>query len=581
MVENYAIKLNILQYNNYELYAEKGGLGLNKLKLLRNYIVILLVLSILFSLNACRTKNIKTDYNETELRYISNEQIHFNSIPWTFKKIEFLPNGSIALDNVVVTKPDGSKLPLTPEGFLYSFVPDNQGVYCISYDYTYSNHFENVLPEDKSSLIWEKGAFTFNVKNYPIPEDYYSIQSNNKYINIHYPKETSNDLVDLVLEIKPLPKPAVVSVIIKDYANFPEAYKIPAERNVTLYFSQKREYAKNGIEIELHEQSDQNKIFDSLSFTKDIPYIPLPEEELNMNGEEKDKFLSHLVYYLENGDLKIWDYKTNKVTILLSGKNLSFFDLSPKRNYIALSNKVDTYICSYSGKDFRKIGGGMIRPKFISEDEVIMVSSSRWNEAKSANYGNVVITNNVYAMPLYIYNTVDSKISHEFSINVYLGDRWGMYYPTFADVPVELYPFKMDTDSYLFKIAFPGLTEKWIKYYKNTIEDYTYENVPWIPTKPYINQEFMFEGDVVTAILRKVTYSNQDDVLYVDINYAELSAPEDNGRYLAFVRTIKDHFSAPSFYIESHSELCVFDKCTGKIERIPVRGIEELHLGGN
>lgn len=254
-------------------------MGFNKLKLLRNYIGILLVLSILFSLNACRTKNIKTDYNETELRYISNEQIHFNSIPWTFKKIEFLPNGSIALDNVVVTKPDGSKLPLTPEGFLYSFVPDNQGVYCISYDYTYSNNFENVLPEDKSSLIWEKGAFTFNVKNYPIPEDY------------------------------------------------------------------------------------------------------------------------------------------------------------------------------------------------------------------------------------------------------------------------------------------------------------TYENVPWIPTKPYINREFMFEGDVVTAILRKVTYSNQDDLLYVDINYAELSAPEDNGKYLAFVRTVKDHFSAPSFYIESHSELCVFDKCTHKIERIPVEGIEELHLG--
>jgi hypothetical protein len=184
-------------------------------------------------------------------------------------------------------------------------------------------------------------------------------------------------------------------------------------------------------------------------------------------------------------------------------------------------------------------------------------------------------------MPLYIYNILDSKISHELSINVYLGDRWGMYYPTFADIPVELYPFKKDKDSYLFKIAFPGLTEKWIKYYKNNIEDYKGENVPSIPTKPYTNWEFMFEGDVVTAILRKVTYSNQDDVLYVDTNYAELSVPEDNGRYLAFVRTIKDHFSAPSFYIESHSELCVFDKCTGKIERIPVRGIEELHLGGN
>ncbi len=560
---------------------KRWRIRLNKLKLLRNFIGVLLVLCILFSLNACGTKNIKTDYSETELRYISNGQIHLNSIPWTFKRIDFLPNGSIALDNVIVTKPDGNKLTLTPEGFSYSFVPDTQGKYRISYDYTYSNHFENVLPEDKSSLTWEKGEFTLNVENYPIPKDYDSVASNNKYIKIYYPKETSVDSADLVLEIKPLQKNAVVSVNIKDYANFPEAYKIPEGKNVTLYFPQKREYAKNGVTIELHEETDQSKIIDSLLFVKDIPYTPSPEEELNMNGEEKDKFLSHSVYYLENGDLKIWDYKNNNVTLLLSGKNLSFFDLSPKRNYIAVSNKIDTYICSYSGKDFRKIGGGMIRPKFISEEEVIMVSSSNWNEAKSVNYGNVVITNNVYAMPLYIYNILDSKISHELSINVYLGDRWGMYYPTFADIPVELYPFKMDKDNYLFKIAFPGLTEKWIKYYKNNIEDYKGENVPLIPTKPYANWEFMFEGDVVTVILRKVTYSNQDDVLYVDTNYAELSVPEDNGRYLAFVRTIKDHFSAPSFYIESHSELCVFDKCTGKIERIPVRGIEELHLGGN
>jgi hypothetical protein len=550
------------------------------MKKYKNKLVVLLVSTVVcFSFLGISCQPVKPVQKEEPIGFACNNHLHLNSIPRPCKRIEIYPNGSVGLQNVVITKPNGEKLPIKGEPASYYFTPDEPGEYHIDYEYAYTNHFEHLTVEDSKTVTWEKGNFVFNVPNYPIPEGYLSVTSTNQLVKIYYPLVCHTQMVDLILEIKPLPNVSIVALDIKDFAIFPEAYTLTGTKEVRILFQQDRKFVQSGIYLDLLDKEHHNEKIDSLLLKQDIPFVPLTVSELAMNGEELTQFLSHSVYYLENGDLKLWDFINNQKTVLLSGKDFAFFDISPDRKHIAISTKVDTFLCDFAGKDLKMVGASFIRPRFVTNDELMMTSSATWESAKSARYGNITLTNNVFAMPVQIYYIQKAMLSPKILVNVFLGERYGMYFPTVADYPVDILPFDRGQGKFLFKIISPGLDQKWVLFNGATVEEYRDENVPWIPTKAYVFREFSFEGDIKNAILRKVTYSNEYSVIFVETNYAELSLPQEQGRYLAYVRTVGDHLSAPHFYIETFQELCVFDKLTLKTYRLPVQNIAGLILG--
>lgn len=480
---------------------------------------------------------------------------------------------------MVITKPNGEKESIKGEPASCYFTPDEPGKYQVAYEYAYTNHFEHLTVEESKAVTWEKGSFVFDVLNYPIPDGYMSATSTNQFVNIYYPKVCHTQMVELILEIKPLSKVSIVSLDIKDYAKFPEAYTLTGKKEIRILVPLDRKFVQSGIQLYLLDKTDRNQKLDNMLFKQDIPYEPPAVSELVMNGEELTQFLSHSVYFLESGDLKLWDFQYNKTTVLLSGKDFAFFDISPDRKHIAISTKLDTFLCNFAGKDLKMIGIGLIRPRFMTNDKVMMTGGTAWESAKSVRYGNITLTNNVFAMPIQIYDIQKALLSPRILVNVFLGERYGMYFPTVADYPVDVLPFDRGNGKFLFKIISPGLEQKWVLFNGTAVEDFSDENVPWIPTKAYVYHEFAYEGDIKNAILRKVTYSNEFSVLFVETNYAELSLPQDQGRYLAYVRSVGDHLSAPGFYIETLQELCVFDKLINKTYRLLVQNSEALLLG--
>jgi hypothetical protein len=272
-------------------------------------------------------------------------------------------------------------------------------------------------------------------------------------------------------------------------------------------------------------------------------------------------------------------FKQNQVSILTTEQHYHHFALSPDRKQIALSTIKDTFICDIDGNNLQKIASDYHKLNFINNNKLLLVGSNNWLKANTASYGNITLQHNVYQMPLAVYNLTNKEIVSETDVNVFLGDRWSMYYPSFADLPVDLVPFERSSDEYLIKTISPGLEAKWILTHDNNVKEYIQENAPWIPEKPYIFNKFAFEGDIQPAILKKVTYNNQEDILYLERSYAALSFPEEKNRYLSCVRIVQDILSSPSFYIETKRKLCVFDKISKTTYTLPVNIIDATHLG--
>ncbi len=516
---------------------------------------------------------------ERQIEYLHNEHLHFHSIPRPCKRVEINANGSVALRNVSVIKPDGGKQALEGDLATFSFVPDTPGNYKLQYQYTYTNHFEHLVPQNPDLATWNTGDYTFEAQNYPIPDGYQSVTSVNRYITVHFPSIADSSIIKAVIEIKPAKTTSILAIEIIDYAKFPEAYTISGKETVRILFPLEVKNFKAGIKFYLFSKENMNETIDSIELKKDLNLKPLDIVSLTLKGERPSQYIDQSLYFLEDGNLKLWNFIENIVSIITNDQSYRFFALSPNRKQIALSTLNDTYLCDYNGMDIHKIASGYNKPIFINDNLILLVGAYQWSEGEASTYGSITLQNNVYRMPLGVYNLTNKVISPEIQTNVYLGERWSMYFPTIADIPVDIVPFEKAPGEYLFKIISPGLEPKWIIVKGTQVSDYTREYTPWIATKPYIFQEFSFQGDIQQAILKNVTYNNQYDVLYVDSGYASLSFPEEKSQFVTFLRTVQDLLSAPSFYIERLNELCVYDKLSKKTYTLPVNSLSASHLG--
>lgn len=547
----------------------------NKIKTLS--IVIMMIVLVSHAGFGCRD-----DVSESRktIHYLFNEHFHFHSIPRPCKRVEIHTNGSNAIRKVMVTLPSGADKPLEGDLAVYSFTPDTPGHYRVKYEYAFTNHFEHLFPEKPDSVKWESSEFQFQVENYPIPTHYKSISSVNQHITLFYPEKTDSKTVDLVLEVKPFSTPSKLEIQIPDFANFPEAFSFTGPETVSIHFPQDRQYCTNGMQFILFDSQNRENTQDSLSFQQEIRLEPKKQTILQLNDAKPDEYLQKSVYFLEEGVLQIWNFQLNQVNVLANDQDYRHFALSPNHKQIALSTLNDTYLCDYNGSDLKKIAPGYHKPVFLNDHLVLLVGAYQWPEGKEATYGNIRIQNNVYRMPVGIFDLSLQDFVLQSEVQVYLGDRWSMYFPTFESLPVDIIPFEKTSGEYLLKVNSPGLQPKWVMLTQSGSYDYDQENTPWIPESPFLYREFMFEGDIQEAILKKTTHSNQNDLLFVEKGYAILNLPEEKNRYLTFVRTVRDIVSAPSFYIETHQELCVLDYVTKKIFTLPSRAITVSHLGG-
>jgi hypothetical protein len=538
--------------------------------------MIFVFYGIVFS--GCQNQNLST--LDHPIKYLSNDHVHFHSIPRPCKRVEIHTNGSVAIRKVAVIYPSGSEKPLEGELATYFFTPDTPGVYTLRYEYAYTNHFEHLFPENPDAIDWENAEYTFHVRNYPIPADYESVVSTNQHITLHYPKTTDSHQVNLILEVKPFQVPTKMEITINNYAIFPEAYTFTGSDTVCILFPQDWQYCKDGIQFIQFDPQNQEEKKDTLTFQKDIPIKTAKSQPLLLNDQKPAEYIEHSVFFLEEGALKVWNFKVNQLTTLANDQDYRHFALSPNQKQIALSTLNDTYICDYNGMNIKKIAPGYHKPIFVNDSTLLLVGAYQWPEGTLATYGKVQIQNNVYRMPLAFYSLSIQTYLAEIQVDVFLGDRWSMYYPTFESIPVDIVPFEKSSGVYLLKINSPGLEPKWLSVNQTTVQEYTNVDTPWIAQKPVISREFWYQGDIQEAILRKTTHSNQDDVLYVEKDYATLSLPEAKGRFLTFVRTVQDIVSAPSFYVEKYQELCVYDNVTKHTYTLPTRAVTVTHLGG-
>ena len=546
-------------------------------KQLRIYTITILCLLFVSSFLSCKPDSLPT--TATPIGYLHNQHLHFHSIPRPCKRVEVHANGSVALRKVSTIKPDDSRQTLEGDTATFYFTPDMAGHYVIEYEYTYTNHFEHLVPENPEVILWEEGTYPFDVKNPTIPKGYSSFVSSNGFITIHYPTTTFSHFIHTILEIKPTKKASILSIEIKDYAVFPEAYSFSAKEKVMIQFNQERDRFKKGIRFQLHDKANRDEIVDSLDITKEIEMTTIEKISFIPQNDDLIHYLTQSIYFLEEGNLKLWNFKENKVSVLTNDQFYHHFTLSPDRTHIALSTATDTYLSDFEGNNLHKIFYGYHQPIFINDVLLLMVGANEWSESKTATYGDITIQNNVYQMPLVIYSLTNNEITTEAKINVFLGERWSMYHQTFADLSVNLVPFERSKDEYLIKVISPGLEPKWILIRRKSVIDYTQENTPWIEEKPYVFSDFAFEGDIQPAILMKETNNNHEEVLYLEKDYVALSLPEEKYRYLSFVRTVKDKLSAPSFYIETNRELCVFDKILKTTYTLPISAIDASRLG--
>lgn len=544
-------------------------------KQLINLTIAFLLFVFLNSFSSCKKDN---STNPTPIGFLHNSHLHFHSIPRPYKHVEIHSNGSVALRNVTALLPDGSKQPLSNELVTFYFTPTTEGQFTLEYEFTYTNHFEHQVPENPDKITWESASYQFEVKNPLIPSGYSTKSSQQGLLSLYFPKTAHNKRIQAFIMIQPTSKPTLLSIALEDDVLFPEAYSFNGKEKVTIQLTQECELYQKGIRFELLDQSDRSKVIDSLEIKEPIPSIPLEQVLfLPQNGGQKD-YLQHSIYFLEEGNLKLWNFQRNEISILTNDQYYIHFALSPDRQHLALSTIHDTYLADTDGKNLHKIVSDYHKPLFITNNSLILVGAKKWPTAKNATYGNITLQYNVYQMPLAIYHLTTNQLDMSFYANVYLGDRWSFYFPTFADIPVNIIPFERSEEEYLIKIISPGLEPKWLLLEGDTQIDYKQDNTPWIAEKPYIRNEFSFQGDIQPAILKKVTYNNQEDVLYVEKEYATLSFSEEKGRYLTFVRTVQDLLSAPSFYIESYRELCVFDKLSRLTYTLPVTEIDVSSL---
>jgi len=512
------------------------------------------------------------------ISYLHNEHLHLHSIPRPYKRIEVHANGSIALRNATVTFSDGTTLQLEGENATFYFTPTKPGQCTLQYEFTYTNHFEHINPENPDTVAWESGTFQLDVTNPIVPDDYQATPSKNGKIKIYLPNNAKAETIQTFLEIQPPNNPSLLSINMANVAIFPEAYTFYDEGKVLLQLNLEKEHYEKGILFELLDKTDPSKIIDSLEIQNIIKTTPVEKVSFLPDAKETPAYLQDAIFLLEEGNLKLWHFQRNEVSVFTNELKYLHLAISPDRKCLALSTLTDTYLMKMDDLSIKKIVSGYNKPIFITNNSILLVGANDWPIAKSSTYGNITIQHNVYQMPLAVYNLNDNDLIIQASVSVFLGDRWSMYYPKFSDLPVNLVPFERSKEEYLVKIISPGLEAKWIQIHREIVKDYTLENTPWIAEKPYIFNEFLFKGEIQSAILKKVTYNNQEEVLYVDDGYASLSFPEEKGRYVSFVRSIQDNLSAPSFYIETKKELCVFDKVMKKTYFLPITSINDSCL---
>jgi len=194
-------------------------------KLRTNTVLTLCISIFLFIQASCSPLPIAPKVVDLSIGFVHNNQIHLTSIPKPCKRINVLANGSVGIRNVVLILPSKEQVPMKAENSSFNFTPDIPGEYSVTYEYTYTNHFEHLEPDyNNSDLVWEKGDLSMSVPNVSIPDGYEKVSSQNKYLTLSYPTFVSSSMVDLVLECNILPKPSIVTMDIKGWATFPDAF---------------------------------------------------------------------------------------------------------------------------------------------------------------------------------------------------------------------------------------------------------------------------------------------------------------------------------------------------------------------
>ncbi|MDD4663841.1 MAG: hypothetical protein PHD83_04160, partial [Caldisericia bacterium] len=180
-------------------------------------IIIIALIIMLSATTGISCKKTSSPVTKSRIEYLHNEHVHFHSIPRPCKLVEINANGSVALRNVSVMKPDGGKQTLEGDMATFSFVPDAPGNYKLQYQYTYANHFEHLVPQNLELVKWKSDDFTFKVQNYPIPSKYQAITSANQHITVHFPPITDSTMVKVVIAIKPAKTTSILAIEIIDY----------------------------------------------------------------------------------------------------------------------------------------------------------------------------------------------------------------------------------------------------------------------------------------------------------------------------------------------------------------------------
>jgi len=542
--------------------------------MIKKSILFLLSLTLILTIISCSDKKVKINNLLPE-----NREIWLDAIPRPGKRVEI--NYKMPIRNVKLIGPEKkvSNLDIdrNPTVTLYE-----TGNYTLTYEFCYEDPYRAiivVLPE--SDKKWKSGSLSFSLNNFELSKPY---------------ELKKSEMLSFAWKIPSSP-----------YAKFPTYIEAKTFIPSILYFIQETSDGEN--EWFLCELNEIKKIKLSLFFdfqpnvknkigfrlkeknTSEIIdelFIEITPPPIQNNFsfeilEEKDDFLKHVVYFIEDGNVYCYDFINDKFHLLNEGYLIKTISLSLDGSYLAFSSKNASYLSKFNGEEFVKIADYAIEPVFSKNytDTIFLISSKdRWKiewSDKEQKY--------LSSAEIYTYSINDKRLKSFGIFNFPVPERYTMYDLDFifkdfysysaienlSNIPPILFSHPYEKDD-LINIKISEYYFKNFIFNGKEIKEFTKEVS--FPDRKVSIGHIVFKNEPREAILLGTEVSPYEIIKYVEESCSRLGSPSERGEFLVFIRYNGDVNPASNIkqMQEVYSELCIYNKYLDSLKILPVKG---------
>ncbi len=542
----------------------------------KKFVLILLSFFIIFSMSSCKEKK---EIKETNNLLPENKEIWLDVIPRPGKRIGI--NSKMPIRNVKLIDPkkkiSNLDVDRNPAIILYE-----AGNYILTYEFCYEDRdkaITGVLPE--SDKEWKDGSLFFSLNNFELSKPYELKKSKMLTFAWQEPSLPYSKFPSYIEAKSSIPS---VLYLVQETIDGENEWLLcePTENKkvkLSLFFDFKPD-VKNKIGFRLKEKNTF-KIIDELFIEIKTPLI-----QNNFSFEileKKEEFLKHVVYFIEDGNVFCYDFRSGKLYKLNCGYSIKNISLSPDGSYLAFSSRNASYLSRFNGEEFTKIADYAIEPAFGKNhtDTIFLISSKdRWKiewSNKEKKY--------LAAAQIYTYSINRKELKSLGSFNFPVPERYGMYdldltfrdfysydaIESLSNMPPILFSHPYEKDD-LITIRINEYFFKNFIFNGEKIKEFTNE-VLFLDRKATIGH-IIWKNELREAIVLGTESAPYETIKYVEESSTRLGSPSERDEFLTFIRFKGDANLASNIrqMQEVYSELCIYNKYLDSLKTLPVKG---------